>query len=64
MQITAELEEKFQSQIQNQVQMQVRSILEAMGHTPPAPNNTPQPRQVCRSISTFRDLKLYVYYIY
>ena len=63
-QITTELEEKFQSQIQSQVQMQVRAILEAMGHTPPAPDNTPQPRQVCHSISAFRDLKLHVYYIY
>ncbi|XP_052170953.1 uncharacterized protein LOC127787120 [Diospyros lotus] len=45
-QITAELEEKFQAQIQSQVQMQVRAILEAMGHTPPAPDNTPQPRQL------------------
>ncbi|XP_052173988.1 uncharacterized protein LOC127789208 isoform X1 [Diospyros lotus] len=44
-QITAELEEKFQVQIQSQVQMQVRAILEAMGHIPPAPDNTPQPRQ-------------------
>ena len=43
-QITIELEEKFQTQIQSQVQMQVHAILEAMGHTPPALDNTPQPR--------------------
>ncbi|XP_052172185.1 uncharacterized protein LOC127788113 [Diospyros lotus] len=51
-QITAELEEKFQAQIQSQVQMQVRAILEAMGHTPPAQDNTPQPRQPSSYAST------------
>ena len=52
-QIIAELEEKFQAQIQSQVQMQVCAVLEAMRHTPPAPDNTRQLRQVCRSISAF-----------
>ncbi|XP_052191693.1 uncharacterized protein LOC127800995 isoform X2 [Diospyros lotus] len=51
-QITAELEEKFQAQIQSQVQIQIRAILEAMGHTPPALDNTPQLRQLSSHAST------------